>query len=189
MAGPNAAKLFNTQRFPIYYPGRAQFVNANGDPSGAAGSTATATVTLNTRPHALVGLRIRNVYQPPAAADAVAFGPLFSTWRDLKLLDVEQDITLDLAQQSVIIRAASQSLITGPGGSVWHPFACPYPFRGGNNIVVTLRRNVAYPLGAQQQEVITPTVELLLFGYSFVKGNMPPGSPPSSEYEEDDVPD
>lgn len=189
MAGPNAERVIETQTFPVYYPGTGRFEDANSDASGALGSTAVVTITLNTRPHMIVGARVRNVYQPPDADEVVDFGPLFQTWRDLKLLDMEQRMTLDLAQQNIIIKAASQGLIVGERGTLWHPFACPYPFRGGNNISLTFLRTVGYPLNAQGEEVIFPTVEVVLFGYAFVKGNIPPGSPPSSEYPEDQDPD
>ena len=83
-----------------------------------------------------------------------------------------------------------QGLVVGgpaaTGPVVWHPFACPYPFRGGNNVVVRVRRTVSYPLvtNAQEQDVegIFPVLKGLLVGYTYVTADIEEGQPPSSDF-------
>lgn len=185
--------LRKAQMFPIYYPAEAAFTvdgSSGGTPSGLVGASATLTFTINTRPHGFLGVRLRNVFPVPTFALATVAASYFPTWRDLHALDVDQDMSFELAQQNVVVRSADQALVVGgpgiPGSYVWHPFACPYPFRGGNNVVVRVRRTTSYPLvtNAQEQDVegVFPVLKGLLVGYTYVTADIEEGQPPSSDF-------
>lgn len=164
------AREYQPQRFPIIYPASAGFERDNAA-SGDVGATATLTFTINTRPHMLVGLRLQNVYIVPEdmrTCDGLAW---------LERLDEEQDVATQLAQQNVVVRPTLQTLVTGRRGRHWHPFECPYPFRGGNNIVVTVSRLTAYP-----REITAITVKAALVGWAYVEGDTPPPGPPSTGF-------
>lgn len=186
------AILRKAQMFPIYYPAEAPFTidgSSGGTPSGLVGATATLTFTINTRPHGFLGVRLRNVFPVPAFPLTTTAATYFPTWRDLHGLDCDQDMALELAQQNVVVRSADQALIVGGpgiGGSfIWHPFACPYPFRGGNNIVVRCRRTTSYPLVTVNDlsvEGIFPVLKGVLVGYSYVTADIEEGGPPASDF-------
>lgn len=191
--------LRGAQRFPVYYPHEAAFTvgdTAGGDPSGQVGATARLTFTINTRPHAFIGLRLRNVYPIPERPLEATAQSYFPTWRDVHALDVDQDVRFELAQQNVLMERTDQALFVGGpgmGGSfVWHPFPCPYPFRGGNNISVTVRRTTSYPLivGPDSQsppeEGIFPVCKGVLVGWSYVTGQIEEGGPPSSGWPDNE---
>ena len=164
------AREYQPQRFPIIYPASAGFVKDNL-PSGAVGATATLTLTFNTRPHMLVGLRLENIYAVPERLqniDGIAY---------LDKLDEQQDMTTALAQQNIIIRPTLQTLVTGRRGVHWHPFEVPYPFRGGNNIVITVSRLTAYPV-----EIEAVTCKLAVVGWAYIEGDQPPPGPPSTGF-------
>jgi hypothetical protein len=170
-------RVRHPQRFPIMYPGSALFVDADSEPSGAAGAIAHVPITLNTRPHEITGFRVRNLYEVPPSLqdeDGMAY---------LRYLDDAQDIRTDLAQQNVIVRPADQRLIVGAGGVHWHPFECPYPFRGGNNIVFDVTRTLSYP--STQEEPLTNIVcKVLVVGWAYMDDETAPGSPPSTDFPE-----
>jgi hypothetical protein len=187
------AVLRKAQTFPIYYPAEAPFTldgAAGGTPSSLVGATATLTFQINTRPHGFLGVRIRNVFPIPTLPLTATNQLYFPTWRDLHALDCDQDMSLDLAQQNIIVRTADQGLICGGpglGGSfVWHPFACPYPFRGGNVITIRLRRTTSYPLVQSGTlppvEGFFPTAKAVLVGYTYVTADIEEGQPPSSDF-------
>lgn len=189
------AVLRKAQMFPIYYPAEAAFTTdgtPGGTPSGLVGARAVVTITINTRPHGFIGIRLRNVFAIPAFALRTVDASYFPSWRDIHALDVDQDVSVELAQQNVVVRRADQAELVGgpgiPGSYVWHPFACPYPFRGGNNVVVSVNRTTSYPLvtNAQQQDVegIFPVLKVLLVGYSYVTADIEEGGPPSSRFPE-----
>jgi hypothetical protein len=187
------AVLRKAQTFPIYYPAEAPFTvdgASGGTPSGLVGARANLTFQINTRPHGFLGVRIRNVFAIPPFPLSTTNLTYFPSWRDIHGLDVDQDMSLELAQQNVVVRTADQGcVIGGPGigGSyVWHPFACVYPFRGGNNVVIQLRRTVSYPLvvNATEAEVegIFPIAKAVLVGYTYVTADIEEGGPPSSDF-------
>lgn len=187
------AVLRKAQSFPIYYPAQAPFLldtTTNGAPSGLVGATATLTFQINTRPHGFIGVRLRNVFPVPTFPLTATAQTYFPTWRDLHALDVDQDMSFELAQQNVVVRSADQALIVGGpglGGSyIWHPFACAYPFRGGNNVVVRVQRTTSYPLVVNgenpPQEGIFPVLKGVLVGYAYVTADIEEGAPPSSDF-------
>jgi hypothetical protein len=186
-----AAELRRAQTFPIYYAGESRFTT-DGQPgsqaSGLVGSTANITITINTRPHGFTGLRIRNVYPIPSAALAEPYDSYFPSWADIKLLDSDQDVEVNLAEQNVVVKRADQGAMLGGGATsyVWHPFACPYPFRGGNNINIIVKRTVSYPLivGPDETPVqgIFPVCKVVLVGYAYVTGQQEEGGPPSTDW-------
>lgn len=158
------------QTFPIYYPGSAEFQEDTA-PGAGVGATAVITVPINTRPHMLTGIRLANVYAIPEelrTVDGLAY---------LKHIDQQQEISSQLAQQNVVVRPTLQKLVTGDDGIHWHPFELPYPFRGGNNIVLNLQRLIAYP-----DEIVSVTVKAVLVGWAYVDGKFPPAGPPSTGF-------
>lgn len=167
---------YQPQRFPIIYPGSAEFRVEDG-PGAVRGATATITITINTRPHMLTGIRLCNVYEVPEELRDV------SSLAWLNRLDQEQDLSTQLAQQNVVVRPTMQSLVTGGGGGIgaatvhWHPFECPYPFRGGNNITLSLSRLTSYP-----DEIKSVTVKAALVGWAYIDGPLPPPGPPSTGF-------
>lgn len=186
--------LRRQQTFPIFYPAEGRFTvdgTASTNPSGLQGAKAVLTFTINTRPHGFIGLRLRNVYPMPSA-ELVPPGPAyFPSWSDIKLLDHDQDVAINLAQQNVIVKRADQACVMGggPGSPVWHPWACPYPFRGGNNVTVEVTRTVSYPLivGADEQPVqgFFPVCKGVLVGYAYVSGKLEEGAPPASGWPDE----
>jgi hypothetical protein len=174
------------QLFPIYYPAEAQFLSDAGDAVASRGAVATLSFSITTRPFALVGVRLRNLYELPA--EGVTFqveggSPPVRTFYPPELesylarLDADQDVAVELAQQNIVIRPANQQLVQGADGIHWHPFACPFPFRGGNNVVVRARRRTAYP------DAIGPVaLQGLLVGWQYVSDADPGGHPPSSGF-------
>lgn len=196
------------QRFPIYYEGVAQFKNADGEPSGAAGSEALVEIGLNNRPHEIVGVRVVNVYEVADLYEQIEYpvpgvDPPVTTRESipvagfnlpsgdaccfLERLDGDQLMTLQLAQQNVIVRNLHQRTMTGKAGVHWHPFACAYPFRGGNNIDLTFRRLTSYPapVNAQDELLLAPSVFVTVLGWVWVsdEGVEPqPPAPPSTGF-------
>lgn len=165
------AREYNPQRFPIIYPASAEF-RLDQDASGARGASATLTFTINTRPHMLTGLRLQNIYDVP---ERIQLSQPLLTYLDR--LDGEQDIQTDLAQQNIVVRPTLQRLVTGRGGVHWHPFECPYPFRGGNNITVVASRLTSYP-----DDIESITLKGALVGWAYIEGDQPPPGPPSTGF-------
>lgn len=171
------------QKFPIYYPGEAPFVNDNNVEATPAGASASITINITTRPMAWVGLFIRNIYDVPN--DGVVFGPEGEEQRFYppqlvdycERLDGEQDITVELAQQNVVVRPAAQVLIQGARWIHLHPFPTPFLFRGGNNIVVNVRRRTAYP-----DDFGIVNVQAVAKGWQYVNDADPGGHPPSTDF-------
>lgn len=200
MEGIDATKgPISHQRFPIYYEGVGEFKDADGDPSGAVGAVADVPISINNRPHELVGVRVVNVYEQlplfetieiivqtdPLVIERKVQGvaglglPLEDLCCHLQRLDGDQSLRVELAQQNVVVRDLHQRTMTGRDGVHWHPFACSYPFRGGNNVVCRLVRLTSYP------EIITPTVHVTLVGWIWVsdEGVEPqPPAPPSTGF-------
>lgn len=181
------AELRRPQYFPIYYTGEAPFLDNNNQRSGLTGARALVTIDLSTRPAFFLGVRIVNSYEVPDEDDLDLFPDAFSTWEQIKLLDQEQDVRFDLAQQNIIVKQAAQATIQGQNrlGSPWHSFACPYPFRGGNKIDVELTRTASYPqVGDPLRQVILPVAKVTMIGLLAVDdagtGQHEPGSPPST---------
>lgn len=140
--------------FPLYYPASAPFLDdgaGGGAPSGAAGAQATVNPTINNFPHTFYGVRVRNVYELPDPALADAF-------RAVKLVDQDQTIRIELAQENVTANATLQDHVVGgaqgsTGGIHWHPFPVPYLLAGGNEVNVVLRRLTSYPLLSVEPEI------------------------------------
>lgn len=144
------------QRLPVYFPGSARFQDANGAPSGKRGAIATVSVTINLLPQWLTGIRLKNVYPVPEIfqnANVVY----------LRELDGEQTVMTDLTQSNILVRDGLQSLMTGVAGYHWHPLPTPYPWGGGNNLTITVRRLTDYP------DEVLPTVHVLLEGIILVR--------------------
>lgn len=184
---PKPGQLTSPQKFPIYYPAEAEFTNDQDVPGVPAGSVANLTFSITTRPFALVGIRLRNLYQLPPNGiiftndeiqppeSRVLFPPELAPW--MKKLDGDQDIVVELAQQNIVIRPSNQELVTGKEGIHWHPFACPFPFRGGNNVTCRVTRRTPYP-----SEIEAMTVQADLIGWQYVTDADPGGHPPSTGF-------
>jgi hypothetical protein len=169
--------LKRLQRFPVIYAAQAQF--KNGTTEGAqAGATAKLNFSLNNNPHEITGLRIVNVYDVPEE---------FYTQEGLELLrrlDDQQTITMRMAQQNVVLEETLQRLSQGANGINWHPFALPYPFRGGNSITVDLKRVTGYRLpGPDDVTIDAVTVQAALVGWMYV-GAMVESGPPSTGFNQ-----
>jgi len=170
-------ELHSPERFPIIYPGSAQFIKDDG-PSGDRGAVAHVEISINNRPHEITGFRWRNVYEVPNELrdqDGIAW---------LRFIDGLQTVRTDLAQQNVIVRPTLAPLVTGEQGIHWHPFECPYPFRGGNNISFDFVRQVPY-LATQLDPAIPIdqiVVEVALVGWAYVSDEFPPAGPPSTGF-------
>lgn len=144
MAGEETSEwVLDPEAFPLYYPLSAPFM-VDGTPTGAVGARAELVKTINNFPHIFYGVRIRNVYPLPSVELADAF-------RAVRLLDNDQTIRIDLAQENITAQATLQDLVvggsSGDGGQVvhWHPFPKPYLLAGGNEIRVELQRLTGYP--------------------------------------------
>jgi hypothetical protein len=167
-----AEHRYRMQKFPIYYPGNAQFQDQDGQPSGLIGAQAIVEIGLNNRPHEIIGIRVQNVYALPAERPQ---DPDLCCLLDR--LDGEQLVSLDLAQQNVIVESMLQTTLTGKNGIHWHPFACSYPFRGGNNLRLTFRRLTSYP------PEFFPVVHVTAVGWVWVSDELPAGAPPSTGFD------
>lgn len=183
MANPPNDRI-KYQKFSLAYSGEAVFTADGGDVPVPTGATARITIPLTTRPYALTSIRVRNLYEIPF--EGVEFGPEGATqlFYPPQLVDYfariddDQDLFVDLAQQNVIVRPANQALVQGAKGIHWHPLACPYPFRGGNNVVLDVKRRTPYPA-----EVGAVTVQAVLTGWQYVSSEAPGGSPPSTNFD------
>jgi hypothetical protein len=143
------------QQFPVFFPGAAPFLDANGAPSGARGATARVTCEINLRPQWLTAIRVMNVYDVPSGfqtADSVF----------LDKIDGWQTMTTELTVSNIVIREALQTLVMGRDGVLWHPLPTPYPWRGGNSITLEFKRLIGYP------QAILPTVHVVLEGIQLV---------------------
>jgi len=170
--------VYQPQRFPIMYPGSAQFIGSDGQPSGARGAVAHVEITINNRPHEITGFRIANQYLVPNELRN-------SNGLDwLRWIDPQQDVRTDLAQQNVIVRPAQQDLIVGRDGIHWHPWECPYPFRGGNNIVLDVVRQIPYSATqlSPQIDINEITCKVVVVGWAYVTDEFPPAGPPSTGF-------
>lgn len=169
----------NFQKFSLAYPGEAVFQPPSSEsPQVIAGSVARITIPLTTRPYALTSIRIRNVYEiPEVDFNGTTFQPP-QLVDYFARIDDDQDVKVELAQQNVVVDPANQALVQGAKGIHWHPLACPYPFRGGNNVVLTIRRRTAYP-----PEVAQVVVQAVLTGWQYSASAAPGGTPPSSNFD------
>ena len=85
------------------------------------------------------------------------------------MLDNDQSVRIDLAQQNIVAQATLQDHIiggnAGDGGQTlhWHPFPKPYLFAGGNEVRVVLQRLTGYPtLDAEGEFPVLPTARVTL---------------------------
>ena len=163
---------YQSERFPIKYSGSGEF-NLDGVPSGAAGAVATMAIGLNNRPTEITGIRVTNSYEITEAMLEV-----HPDW--LARIDEEQILEVNLAQQNVVVRAQHQRVFQGAKGIHYHNFSCPYPFRGGNNIIIRIRRLHPYP--AFEQVTPVPVAYVDVEGWTWVTDELPPGQPPSTDY-------
>lgn len=166
---------------------------SNRLPSGARGAEAVVDIGLNNRPHELVGVRVTNVYEITDLFEQILIpipntDPIVNERKNIPIagfnlpegdaccflerLDGDQLMSLELAQQNVIVRDLHQKTMTGRAGVHWHPFPCAYPFRGGNNITCRFRRLTSYPINAaaaeEDQAIIVPVVHVTVLGWVWV---------------------
>lgn len=196
-------KIYRPQKFPVYYDGVGEFKNEGGEPDGRRGSIARIQIPINNRPHEVVGVRIRNSYprfptpvsEGQEPIDEQGEDPVIvaNAWNDggglcclLQDLDDEQTVEIELAQQNVIVRGIHQRTLCGANGIHWHPFPCSYPFRGGNNMSIRIRRLQDYPFDPLDPlgTVIKPTAYVTVLGWMFVTDELPAGGPPSTDFNE-----
>jgi len=177
-------KPVNFQKFSLAYPGEAAFQPPDGGAVITAGSVARITIPLTTKPYALTSIRIRNLYEIPP--EGVEFGPegattLFNAPQLVDYfarIDDDQDVKVDLSQQNVVVDPANQALLQGAKGIHWHPLSCPYPFRGGNNIVLRVVRRTPYP-----PEVGQVICQAVITGWQYSASQAPGGTPPSTNFD------
>lgn len=138
-----ALQSLESQWFPIYYPmGPKAFLDADGAPSGAVGSTAILTKELSNWPILFMGLRITNVYPLPAQPTSLDI----DTYEVCKnFVDDEQTMRVELSQQNITAEETLQVQVTGKSGVYWAPFPVPFPMAGANDISLTVKRVTPYP--------------------------------------------
>ena len=156
------------QGFPLYYSTSAPLL-LDGEPSGAAGARAELVRELNNFPHIFYGVRLRNVYPLPKV-------DLADEFRAVKLLDADQVVEVNLAQQNITAQATPQDQLVGGipsdagGGAVhWHPFPHPYLMAGGNEIRIVVTRLTSYP-NLDDDNPVLPVVRATLVTAVFRKG-------------------
>lgn len=145
-AAPN-----QVQWFPLFQSEQAVF-QLDGAPSGGAGSQARMTITLDTFPYMVYGLRFTTSYELPPD-----FWVANLDWKQFMRLggvDDDYDVSIKLTQGNVTTqRDAHVRNLQGANDINKHPWPLPYPLRGGNKIEVTATRNSSYPI------VIDPATE------------------------------
>ncbi len=171
--------LYDVEEFPLYYEGHEQF-KLDGLPSSARGATADVLIPINNYSHLMYGIRVVNSYDLPAAFFSA--NPAFKQQMLEGGVDSDQSVFIDLAQQNVIARPMHQRTLTGQAGRNWHPFPAPYPFRGGNNLHVVLRRLNPYPLVLDGDVLVQvfPTVHVTLVCGVLVSDAFPASGAPST---------
>lgn len=133
----------NPQAFPIYYPMGPQPFQLDGVASGAQGAVAMLSHSLPNPPHILMGIRVSNVYDLPADADA---DDIANYTAMKQFVDGDQTLYIDLAQQNILANPTYQTHVTGRAdGQHWFPFPAPFPMAGGNNVSLTVTRLTSYP--------------------------------------------
>lgn len=160
-------QIYHPQWFPAYYPASGRFKDTEGQDSGARGSTLELTYDFPTRPIVLLGLRIENIWSLDdiqAAAEDIGGNELQAILNYIAQINAAQSVKTEFTQSDVVVKPALQRTVIGGGDPPhvvhWHPLACPYPFRGGNKVTVSLQRLISYPtLTIGDVEVpIIPTV-------------------------------
>jgi hypothetical protein len=129
------------QWFPIYHSGEAPFM-VSGVRSGAIAAEATVSITIDTYPELVYGVRFDCSYELPAAIFGQA--PSFKQQMREGGVDDDYDVTIRLSQQSVVGTRAHVRNIQGSLGFNRHPWPVPYPLRGTNKIEITAKRNSSY---------------------------------------------
>ena len=177
---------------PVYYEGNDQFLDSDGEPSGAVGSEAMVTISINNRPQKLTAVRVVLAYALPEITEVAPQGAL--GWLFDRITDVEDQMTIetDLSQSNIVVGKAHlrgfQGGVKGQGAIVYHPFPTTFLWRGGNNITFTFRRVVAFPLVPFTDGntfEITPTVYVVTEGCQLINDIVPPKGPPSTGWAGD----
>jgi hypothetical protein len=130
------------QWFPIYHSGEAPF-QISGARSGIIAAEAVLTITIDTYPELVYGIRFDTSYELPPAIFGQA--PAFKQQMREGGVDDDYDVTIKLSQQSVATTRAHVRNVQGALGVNRHPWPVPYPLRGSNKIEITARRNSSYP--------------------------------------------
>ncbi len=150
----------NVQWFPIYEGSSAQFEN------GDLGQAVDITFALDTFPAFWYGLRVVVSYELPAEFWRTNYG--FKQLMNQGGVPLDMSTKIELTQQNITRGSTTvhTATVTGANGVNWHPFTVPYPFRGGNNVILKFRRLSSFPeLVDDQGEVIgkvAPTVHATL---------------------------
>lgn len=131
------------QWFPLY-PAASAVFQLDGAPSSRAGSQARCTITLDTFPYLVYGLRFDTSYELPL--EFFEDNPAFKMNMALGKVDDDFDVEIQLTQGNVTsIERSHVRNLQGSNGFNRHPWPLPYPMRGGNKISITAIRNSSYP--------------------------------------------
>ncbi len=134
------------QPIPVYYTAESRPFMLNNAPSGAIGAAARLSHSFNNNPHRIMGIRLANTYALPTNAQGGA--PTLeqlALWQACREIDDDQEVRLELSQQSVFAQWVNQKALCGYRGEIWHPFATPYLVAGGNDWKLEVRRITGYP--------------------------------------------
>ena len=134
------------QAFPIYYTAEARPFQLNGQNSGAVGASARLSHTFNNSPHRIMGVRMCNTFDLPTDTQG---GPptadQMALWMLCREINDDQEVRLELSQQSVFAQFVNQKALCGKNGEIWHPFATPFVVAGGNDFKLEVRRIIGFP--------------------------------------------
>ncbi len=166
---------------PLYYTQVAQFL-VDTTPSGAVGAEAKVDFPLNNRPEHAYGLRFAVFYTLPEEFERENYD--FREKMRTGGTDQGFTVTIEPTQTDLTADPTPIESIRGHNGINNHPFPAPMLFRGGNDIKVTCRRTIAYPVlefGDPLQEFrITPTIHMTLVSGQLISDLFPQGPPGST---------
>jgi hypothetical protein len=131
------------------------------------------TISVNNWPQVATAIRVAHTYQ----IDDAIFAANPAIYRDLEIVDSKTTIDISLAQQSITAEPVLLPLLQGERGLIFHPLVEDYLWRGGNQITLTFRRVVGYPVVNETN--IIPTVYAALCVVVGVSDQLP-GSAPGS---------
>jgi len=166
---------------PQYYTQVAPFL-LNEVASGAAGATAAVDFPLNNRPSHVYGLRFAVFYDLPEDFERDNYD--FRERMRNGGTDGGFTVRIEPTQTNITADPTPMENVQGHAGVNKHPFPAPMLFRGGNDIRVTCRRLISYPVvltGDPAEEFrITPTIHLTLVSGQLVTDLFPQGPPGST---------
>jgi hypothetical protein len=131
------------QWFPIFASNAAPFLDGSTK-SGAIGAEAKVSITIDTYPELIYGVRFAVSYEIPAATFGLA--PAFKQQMREGGVDDDFTVTVELTQQKITTGSSTHVRnFQGALGINLHPLPVPYPVRGGNRFEFSGRRTSSYP--------------------------------------------